>query len=79
MKTIQVTNCIIRGCNNKAVTFTGHLHNGKEIIDAGFCEQHSVRAYNPQPEIKPVKYCRMKSGCFGRWKKKYGKEIEVIK
>jgi hypothetical protein len=76
MKTIQVKKCIsIEDCTNNAVTFTGHLHNGKEIINAGFCNEHQVRSYNPKMEISPIKNCKFHSGCFGKWKKKYEKEI----
>jgi hypothetical protein len=74
MENLQVKKCIGEGCQNAAKTFTGHLHNGKEIIDAGFCEKHSVRSYNPRPDIKPVKGCDMPTGCFGKWDRKFGKE-----
>jgi len=43
---LQVKKCIINNCNNDAYTFTGHLHNNKQIIDAGFCKEHGYRIKN---------------------------------
>jgi len=75
MNNIQTKNCIIQGCKNKAKYFTGHLHNGKTLIDAGFCEEHGHVAYNPHPSLNPIKNCWMPTGCFGKWHKHYGKEL----
>ena len=78
---LQVKKCIINNCNNDAYTFTGHLHNNKQIIDAGFCKEHGYRIKNksswytifyPKLHIKPI--CKSSNGCFGKWIKKYGKE-----
>ncbi|MCK9428693.1 MAG: hypothetical protein M0R17_01610 [Candidatus Omnitrophica bacterium] len=78
MKTQQVKKCIHINCNNPAIDFTGHCHDGKEIIDTGFCEEHKFRSYNPRPDIRPIKGCSMQTGCFGNYKKKYGKEFASV-
>jgi hypothetical protein len=74
MEKIQVVNCVERGCKQKAIDYTGHIHDGEQIIDAGFCKEHSARSYNPKYRLDPVKNCKMQTGCFGKWLKKYGKE-----
>ena len=74
MDDIQVKKCIIQKCKNDAISFTGHLHLGTKIIDAGFCREHTYLAFNSGSILNPIKGCKMQSGCFGQWKQKYGKE-----
>lgn len=72
MKQLQTTNCII--CGRPAEFYSGHVHDGKKIVTAGFCNQHPRGSrkfsYHPTPGC---------AGCFGRYKKDFGLMLETVR
>ena len=59
----QTTKCI--QCLKRATNWGGHVLNEKECIIAGWCDKH-VGMFSPN--------LMGKTGCFGGWHKKYGRE-----
>ena len=60
--------CLV--CLDVATWFTGHVHDGRQIITAGWCQIH----YAATTQIgNRVKGCHMQKGCCGKYTKRYGK------
>jgi len=59
--------CII--CNTRATSWTGHVHDGYNIILAGFCREH--HQYGNSDKYLPTCALR-KAACYGEWKEYYG-------
>ena len=78
MKYYQMTQCINHP-NNKAETYTGHVHKGRAMVDAGWCDKCSGGLYAAFISTYSKTKCEYKGqGCYGKWKKEYGIEEYTI-
>ena len=64
--TLGTHKCIVSGCHQMAISFSGHVHKGGEKIITGRCKDHTLTEV-VRPYVKPN--C---PGCYGNWRRSDG-------